>query len=187
SGGLVASLGSLDIGLPPSCRWGTEAMKEKVVPAVLNGDKISALAITEPGGGSDVANLQTRAVREGDYYRVNGSKTFITSGCRADYYTVGVRTGDNGFCEGSLILLDNDTSGISKSQPLKKMGWWASDTAELYFEDCSVPAENLIGPENGGFYCIMTNFQMERLMLCVMANMTSQLAYEEALNYAKER
>ena len=187
SGGLTASLGSLDIGLPPIWRWGSDAMKQQVVPQVLSGEKISALAITEPGGGSDVANLQTRAVREGDYYRVNGSKTFITSGCRADYYTVAVRTGDKGFGGVSLLLIEKDTSGFSQSQPLKKMGWWASDTAELYFEDCRVPAENLIGPENGGFYCIMTNFQMERLMLCVMANMTSQLAYEEALNYAKER
>jgi len=187
SGGLVASLGSLDIGLPPICRWGTEAMKEKVVPAVLNGDKISALAITEPGGGSDVANLQTRAVREGDYYRVNGSKTFITSGCRADYYTVAVRTGDKGFGGVSLLLIERGTPGFTQGPPLKKMGWWASDTAELYFDDCLVPAENLIGPENGGFFCIMTNFQMERLMLCVMANMTSQLAYEEAFRYSTER
>ena len=187
SGGLTASLGSLDIGLPPIWRWGSEDMKQRVVPQVLSGEKISALAITEPGGGSDVANLQTRAVREGDYYRVNGNKTFITSGCRADYYTVAVRTGDKGFGGVSLLLIEKGTPGFSQSPPLKKMGWWASDTAELYFEDCMVPAKNLIGPENGGFYCIMTNFQMERLMLCVMANMTSQLAYEEALNYAKER
>lgn len=187
SGGLSASLGSLDIGLPPIWRWGTEKMKKEVVPAVLSGDKISALAVTEPNGGSDVANLQTRAVKEGDYYRVNGSKTFITSGCRADYYTVAVRTGDKGFAGVSLLLIEKGTPGFSQSQPLRKMGWWASDTAELFFDDCMVPAENLIGPENGGFFCIMTNFQMERLMLCVMANMTSQLAYEEAFRYSQER
>lgn len=187
SGGLSASLGSLDIGLPPIWRWGTDAMKETVVPAVLRGEKISALAITEPGGGSDVANLQTRAVREGDYYRVNGSKTFITSGCRADYYTVAVRTGDKGFGGVSLLLIEKGTPGFTQGPPLKKMGWWASDTAELYFDDCLVPAENLIGPENGGFFCIMTNFQMERLMLCVMANMTAQIAYEEAFAYSTER
>lgn len=187
SGGLAASLGSLDIGLPPIWRWGSDAMKHRVVPAVLSGEKISALAITEPSGGSDVANLQTRAIREGDNYRVNGNKTFITSGCRADYYTVAVRTGDRGFGGVSLLLIERGTPGFSQSSPLKKMGWWASDTAELYFDDCLVPVDNLIGPENGGFFCIMTNFQMERLMLCVMANMTSQLAYEEALSYARER
>ena len=97
SGGLCASLGSLDIGLPPVWKWGSEAMKQRVVPEVINGDKISALAITEPNGGSDVANLQTRAVRDGDHYVVNGAKTFITSGVRADYYTVAVRTGDKGY------------------------------------------------------------------------------------------
>ncbi|HLR17138.1 MAG TPA: acyl-CoA dehydrogenase family protein [Alcanivoracaceae bacterium] len=187
SSGLVASLGSLDIGLPPIWRWGSEAMKQKVVPEVLSGEKIISLAITEPSGGSDVANLKTRAVREGDYYRVNGSKTFITSGCRADYYTVAVRTGDKGFGGVSLLLIEKGTPGFTQGPPLKKMGWWASDTAELYFDDCMVPAENLIGPENGGFFCIMTNFQMERLMLCVMANTTSQMAYEEAYAYSKER
>src|SRR5699024_5600906 len=118
---------------------------------------------------------------------VNGSKTFITSGCRADYYTVAVRTGDKGFGGVSLLLIERGTPGFTQGPPLKKMGWWASDTAELYFDDCLVPAENLIGPENGGFFCIMTNFQMERLMLCVMANMTSQLAYEEAFRYSTER
>ncbi|MCH8544402.1 MAG: acyl-CoA dehydrogenase family protein [Alcanivorax sp.] len=187
SGGLVASLGSHDIGLPPVWKWGSEALKSRVVPDVLSGNKIAALAITEPGGGSDVANLRTRAVRDGDHYVVNGSKTFITSGVRADYYTVAVRTGEPGFGGVSLLLIEKGTPGFTVGRKLKKMGWWASDTAELFFEDCRVPVENLIGPENGGFFCIMTNFQMERLMLCVMANMTAQLALEEAIAWAKER
>ncbi len=187
SGGLVAGLGSLDIGLPPVWKWGSDELKQKVVPPVLAGEKIAALAITEPGGGSDVANLRTRAVRDGDHYVVNGSKTFITSGVRADFYTVAVRTGDPGFGGVSLLLIEKGTPGFSVGRKLRKMGWWASDTAELFFEDCRVPAENLIGPENGGFYCIMTNFQMERLMLCVMANMTAQIALEEAVGYVKER
>lgn len=187
SGGLVASLGSLDIGLPPVWKWGSEEMKQRVVPEVIAGRKIAALAITEPGGGSDVANLRTRAVRDGDHYVVNGSKTFITSGVRADYYTVAVRTGDTGFGGVSLLLIEKDTPGFTVGRNLKKMGWWASDTAELFFEDCRVPVANLIGPENGGFFCIMTNFQMERLMLCVMANTTAQLALEEALAWAKDR
>ena len=187
SGGLVASLGSHDIGLPPVWKWGSEALKSRVVPEVLSGNKIAALAITEPGGGSDVANLRTRAVRDGDHYVVNGSKTYITSGVRADYYTVAVRTGEPGFGGVSLLLIEKGTPGFTVGRKLKKMGWWASDTAELFFEDCRVPVENLIGPENGGFFCIMTNFQMERLMLCVMANMTAQLALEEAIAWVKER
>lgn len=187
SGGLVAGLGSLDIGLPPIVKWGCAEMKQRIVPEVLSGEKIAALAITEPSGGSDVANLKTRAVRDGDHYVVNGSKIFITSGVRADYYTVAVRTGDVGFGGVSLLLIEKDTPGFSVGRKLRKMGWWASDTAELFFEDCRVPATNLIGPENGGFFCIMTNFLMERLMLCVMANMTSQLALEACMEYVKQR
>ncbi|HBO3046200.1 TPA: acyl-CoA dehydrogenase family protein [Pseudomonas aeruginosa] len=187
SGGLVAGLGSLDIGLPPVVKWARPEVRERVVPAVLRGEKIMALAVTEPSGGSDVANLKTRAVRDGDHYRVSGSKTFITSGVRADYYTVAVRTGGEGFAGVSLLLVEKGTAGFSVGRKLKKMGWWASDTAELFFDDCRVPAENLIGVENAGFACIMANFQSERLALAVMANMTAQLALEESLRWARER
>jgi len=187
SAGLVASLGSLDIGLPPVVKWGQSALRERVAPQVLRGEKIMALAITEPGGGSDVANLQTRAVREGDCYRVSGSKTFITSGIRADFYTVAVRTGEPGFAGISLLLIEKGTPGFSVGRQLKKMGWWASDTAELFFEDCRVPMANLIGAENMGFACIMGNFQNERLALALMANMTSQLALEQSLSWARQR
>lgn len=187
SAGLVAGLGSLDIGLPPVVKWGQPALRERVAPQVLSGEKIMALAITEPGGGSDVANLQTRAVRDGDCYRVNGSKTFITSGVRADFYTVAVRTGEPGFAGISLLLIEKGTPGFSVGRQLKKMGWWASDTAELFFEDCRVPMANLIGAENMGFACIMGNFQNERLALALMANMTSQLALEQSLSWARQR
>lgn len=187
SGGLVAGLGSLDIGLPPVVKWARPEVRERVVPAVLRGEKIMALAVTEPSGGSDVANLKTRAVRDGDHYRVSGSKTFITNGVRADYYTVAVRTGGEGFAGISLLLVEKGTAGFSVGRKLKKMGWWASDTAELFFDDCRVPAENLIGVENAGFACIMANFQSERLALAVMANMTAQLALEESLRWARER
>lgn len=187
SGGLVASLGSLDIGLPPIVLWGSETLKAKVVPEVIQGKKICALAITEPHAGSDVANIRTRAVKEGDHYRVNGSKIFITSGVRADYYTVAVRTGGDGYSGISLLLIEKGTPGFTVGKKLKKMGWHASDTAELFFEDCLVPTSNLIGAENGGFLCIMTNFMKERLSLCVMAYMTAQLALDEALNYVKQR
>lgn len=187
SGGLVAGLGSLDIGLPPIVKWARPEVRERVVPQVLSGEKISALAVTEPGGGSDVANLQTRAVRDGDFYRVSGSKTFITSGVRADFYTVAVRTGAPGFGGISLLLIEKGTPGFSVGRQLKKMGWWASDTAELFFDDCRVPVGNLIGAENMGFACIMGNFQSERLALALMANMTAQLALEESLKWARER
>ncbi len=187
SGGLVAGLGSLDIALPPIIQWARPELKERVAPPVIAGDKIAALAITEPGGGSDVANLSTRAVREGDHYRVSGSKTFITSGQRADYYSVAVRTGEAGHGGVSMLLIERDTPGFSRGRNLKKTGWWASDTAELFFEDALVPAKNLIGQENGGFMVIMTNFLRERLMLCVMATTTARLALEMATAYAKER
>ncbi|SDH82465.1 acyl-CoA dehydrogenase family protein [Pseudomonas panipatensis] len=187
SGGLVAGLGSLDIGLPPLLKWGRPALRERIVPQVLAGEKIIALAVTEPSGGSDVASLKTRAVRDGEYYRVSGSKTFITSGVRADYYTVAVRTGGDGFGGVSLLLVEKGTPGFSVGRQLKKMGWWASDTAELFFDDCRVPLENLIGMENMGFACIMANFQSERLALATMANMTAQLALEEALKWSAER
>ncbi|CBL46943.1 Long chain acyl-CoA dehydrogenase (LCAD) [gamma proteobacterium HdN1] len=187
AGGVVASLGSLDIGLPPVWKWGSAELKERICPAVLRGEKVQALAITEPSGGSDVARLKTRAVREGDYYRVTGSKTFITSGYYADYYTVAVRTGSEGYGGISLLLIEKGTLGFSVGRKLKKMGWWASDTAELFFDDCKVPVANLIGAENMGFYAIMSNFQMERLNLAVMAYMTAQLALEESLRYVHER
>ena len=187
SGGLVASLGSLDIGLPPVENWGSAEMKQRIAPAVIRGEKIMALAITEPSGGSDVANLKTCAVDMGDHYLVNGSKTFITSGVRADYYTVAVRTGGEGFGGVSLLLIEKGMPGFSVGQPLKKMGWWASDTAELFFQDVRVPKSNLIGLENGGFFVIMSNFQKERLNLAVMANMTAQLALEESLKYVQQR
>lgn len=187
SGGLVAGLGSLDIGLPPVVKWAKPALRDRIVPEVLAGEKIIALAVTEPSGGSDVASLKTRAVRDGVYYRVTGSKTFITSGVRADYYTVAVRTGGEGFGGVSLLLIEKDTPGFTVSRKLKKMGWRCSDTAELFFDDCKVPVENLIGVENAGFACIMANFQSERLALALMANMTSQMALEEAMAWARQR
>lgn len=187
SAGLVASLGSYGIALPPIIRKGTPDQIERFVKPTLAGKKIAALAITEPGGGSDVANLSTKAVRDGDYYVVNGSKTFITSGVNADFIVCAVRTGVEGAHGISFLIIEKNTPGFSVGKKLKKMGWWASDTAELFFGDCRVPAENLVGKENKGFYIIMENFQMERLQLSVMANMTAQIALEEATKYAKER
>jgi acyl-CoA dehydrogenase len=187
SGGVAAGLGSLDIAIPPILSLGTEEQKSRFVPAVLRGERIAALGITEPNAGSDVASIRTRAVREKDAYRVNGSKMFITSGMRAEQLTCAVRTGGEGYNGISLLVIESPRPGYSVSQKLKKMGWWASDTAQIYFEDCKVPAENLLGEEGKGFYGIMENFQTERLQLCVMANMTALMALEESIRYAKER
>ena len=187
SGGLVAGLGSLNIALPPILRHGTASQVDRFVKPVLRGDKIAALAITEPRGGSDVANLETVAVRDDEYFVVNGAKTFITSGCRADQITCALRTGGPGPHGISLLVIEADSPGYSVSDKLKKTGWWASDTAQIFFDDCRVPCANLVGPENEGFYLIMENFQEERLQLAVMANMTSQLALEAAIAYARQR
>ena len=187
SGGVAAGLGSLNIAIPPIISHGTDEQKERFVKPVILGDKIAALAITEPGGGSDVAGLQTTAVREDDHYIVNGSKTFITSGCRADQITCAVRTGGSGAQGISLLVIEADSPGYSVSEKLKKTGWWASDTAQIFFDNCKVPLANLIGEENRGFYGIMENFQSERLQLAVIANVTSQMALEESIRYAGQR
>ena len=187
SAGVVAGLGSLDISIPPILSLGTEEQKLRFIPPVLRGEKISALGVTEPDAGSDVANIKTRAILKGDHYVVNGSKTYITSGCRADQLTTAVRTGEEGHKGISLLVIESDSPGYSVSKPLKKMGWWASDTGQIFFDDCIVPSENLLGQEGQGFYGIMENFQFERLQLAVIANMTSQLALEHSISYAMNR
>ncbi|HOK07530.1 MAG TPA: acyl-CoA dehydrogenase family protein [Syntrophales bacterium] len=185
--GLASGLGSSAIALPPILALGTEEQKRRFIPPVLAGDKVAALAVTEPGGGSDVAGIATRAVRRGGSYVVNGSKTFITSGSRADLVTTAVRTGGSGRGGISLLVVEKGTPGFTCSRRLKKMGWWCSDTAELSFEDCEVPAENLLGNENGGFMGIMVNFQKERLYLAVQAHAVAEMALELSIRYAKER
>ena len=186
SGGVAAGLFSHTIGAPPIVKRGSAELKARVLPAVLSGQKISALAITEPSGGSDVANLQTRARRDGDFYVVDGSKTFITSGMRADFLTVAVRTGGAGAGGVSLLLVEGDAPGLQRT-PLKKMGWWASDTATLYFENCRVPVANLIGEENSGFRTIMLNFNDERLHMAASSTAFARVCLDEAITWAKER
>ncbi|MEM6292057.1 MAG: acyl-CoA dehydrogenase family protein [Myxococcota bacterium] len=186
SGGLIAGLMSHGIGLPPIVNMGSDALKERYVPDVLSGEKVCALAVTEPSGGSDVANVRTTARRDGDHYIVDGSKTFITSGMRADVITVAVRTGGDGMGGVSMLVIDGDTPGLTRT-PLKKMGWWCSDTATLYFDGCRVPAENLLGQENDGFRGIMQNFNNERLMIAAMAIASAQVCWDEAVAYARER
>ena len=172
SGGVLAALGSHQIGLPPIIHTASEEIKQRVLPAVIAGDKISALAITEPGGGSDVANLRTTAVRDGDEFVVNGEKTFITSGVQADYITAAVRTGGDGAAGVSLLLIETAATGGITRTKLDKMGWHCSDTAHIHFDNCRVPCANLIGRENHGFQGIMLNFNNERLMLSAQADAT---------------
>jgi len=185
-GGLIASLLSHGIGTPPIAKAGTAEQKARFVAPVLAGEKIAALAITEPSGGSDVANLKTAAVRDGEHYVVNGSKTFITSGMRADYITTAVRTGGPGMGGVSLLVIEAGMPGFSRT-PLHKMGWRASDTATLYFDNCRVPVANRIGAENAGFMAIMLNFNNERIMIAAQALAFAQVCYDEALAYARER
>jgi acyl-CoA dehydrogenase len=186
AGGINASLMSHTIGSPPIARAARPEVRARVLPEVLSGKKISALAITEPGGGSDVANLRTKARRDGDHYIVNGEKTFITSGVRADYLTVAVRTGGEGASGVSLLLIEGDTPGLSRTK-LKKMGWWASDTATLHFDDCRVPVANLIGEEGQGFKLIMHNFNSERMGMAASCTAYARVCVDEAIAYAKER
>ncbi len=186
SGGVHASLFSHQIGAPPIAAVGSAELKRRVLPAVLAGEKISALAITEPSGGSDVANLKTSARRNGGEYVVQGDKTFITSGMRADFYTVAVRTGGPGAAGVSLLLIERDRAGFTRA-PLKKMGWWCSDTAALHFDGVSVPAANLIGEENAGFRAIMLNFNAERLGMAAGAVGFAQACLDDALAWARER
>jgi acyl-CoA dehydrogenase len=185
-GGLAASLMSHSIGAPPIAFAGSAELKARVLPGILAGDKISCLCITEPSGGSDVAALQTTARRDGDHYVVNGAKMFITSGMRADYLTVAVRTGGPGVDGISVLLIEAGRPGIARNE-MKKMGWWASDTAAIYFDDVRVPVANRIGGENQGFPVIMRNFNAERLGMAAGANMNARVAFEEALAYARER
>ncbi len=185
-GGLLASLFSHSIGAPPILIGGSSALKDRVLPQILSGEKISALAITEPSGGSDVANLQTRAEPDGDDYIVNGSKTFITSGMRADYLTVAVRTGGPGAGGVSALLIEGDTPGLTRT-PLKKMGWWCSDTAQLHFDNVRVPAAQLLGQENRGFELFMRNFNHERLALAMQAYGLARVCLDEASEWAQQR
>ena len=186
SGGLMASLFSHNIGLPPVVAHGSETLQRRIVPEVLRGEKIAALAITEPSGGSDVARLRTTARRDGGEWVIDGEKVFITSGMRADWITVAVRTGSKGAAGISLVAVPGDAPGLTRT-PLAKMGWWCSDTAALRFDGCRVPADHLIGEEDAGFKAIMENFNGERLLMSAGACAFAQVCCDEALDWARQR
>lgn len=186
SGGLVAGLMTHGIGLPPILALGSDELKARIAPDVLAGKKLIALCITEPSGGSDVANIRTRAARDGDHYVVYGEKTFITTGMRADYLTVAVRTGGAGAAGLSFLLIDADSPGVTRTK-LDKMGWWMSDTASISFADVRVPAGNLIGAENSGFAGIVANFNGERLGMAAQAIAFARVCIEDAAAWATAR
>jgi acyl-CoA dehydrogenase len=188
SGGFLAGAFSHTIGLPLIARFGSDELKQRIVPGVLSGKKISALGITEPGGGSDVANLRTTARRDGDHYVIDGEKIFITSGMRADWITLAVRTDTENKGPGgiSMLAVPGDSAGLTRSR-LNKMGWLCSDTALLHFDGVRVPVANLIGEEGKGFKMIMTNFNGERVSVAAMALGFSQCCYDEALDWARQR
>jgi len=187
SGGLVASLYTHGIALPHIVHAGSPALIDRYVRPTLTGELIGALAVTEPSGGSDVARLRTRAVRDGDSYVVTGTKTYITSGIRADFVTTAVRTGGEGHAGISLLVIDKGLSGFSVSPPMAKMGWHCSDTAELSFDEVRVPVANLVGHEGSGFVLIMKQFQSERLGLAVQAVATAQRCLDLVLPWVRDR
>ncbi len=186
-GGLSATLMVHGIGLPPVLNFASEAIKQEVAPPVLAGTKRISLAITEPGAGSDVAHLTTTARLDGDHYVVNGSKTYITGGMNANWFTTAVRTGGDGAGGVSALLIPADLEGVSRTALDKKQGWWCSDTATIYFDNVRVPAANLVGQENRGFSVIMTNFNAERLAMSASMEAFSRVCLEDAVNWGRER
>jgi acyl-CoA dehydrogenase len=187
SGGLAAGIGAhCGIALPPIWRFGTEEQKQRYLVPGIRGEKLAALAITEPDAGSDVASIRTLARKVEGGYLVNGSKTFITGGVRADILVTAVKTTEQGGHHGLSFLVIERGPGV-QSTALEKLGWHASDTALISFDDVFVPEENLLGEEHKGFYLIMANFQWERLLMALGAVGAMQVAFERTLRYALER
>jgi acyl-CoA dehydrogenase len=187
SGGLIASLFTCGIAVPHIVSAGDRAQIDRWVRPTLAGELIGSLAVTEPDGGSDVAAVRTTAERDGDEYVVNGAKTFITSGCRADFVTTVVRTGGPGAHGISLLVVERGTPGFETSRRLAKMGWHCSDTAELSFVDCRVPVANLVGAENSGFVQVAQHFVTERLSLGVQAYAAAQRALDLTVEWCRMR
>jgi acyl-CoA dehydrogenase len=186
-GGVFASLFTCGIAVPHMIASGDQRLIDTYVRPTLRGEKIGSLAITEPGGGSDVGHLTTRAVRDGDDYIINGAKTYITSGVRADYVVTAVRTGGPGAAGVSLIVVDKGTPGFEVSRKLDKMGWRSSDTAELSYTDVRVPAANLIGGENSGFAQIAAAFVSERVGLAAQAYSSAQRCLDLTVEWCRNR
>ena len=188
-GFIVTVLVHTDMASPHLVNAGSPAQLEKYLPRIIAGELIAAVAITEPDAGSDVAGIRTRARRDGDHWVINGAKMFITNGVHGDLCFVAAKTdpdakGSRGI---SMFLVEKGTPGFRVGRALKKQGWNSSDTAELVFEDCRVPAENLLGEENGGFYAVMSNFQTERIALSAMAVGHARTALRLTVDWVKQR
>ena len=187
SGGAAAGVGAhINIATPPIWKFGSEEQKQRYLVPAIAGERIGALGITEPGAGSDVAGLSTRAEPVDGGYVVNGEKTYITNGVRADFIVTAVKTTPEGGHGGISFLIVDRGEGVDSSK-LAKLGWHASDTATISFQDVFVPAENLLGELHGGFKLIMANFQWERLAMSLGAVGAMQLAWERTAEFARER
>jgi len=178
-----------DMASPHLANFGTPEQLKRYLPSLIRGETVCAVAVTEPDAGSDVAGIRTRAVRDGDHWVINGSKMFITNGVHGDLYFVGAKTdptakGSRGI---SIFIVEKGTPGFRVGRVLKKSGWLCSDTAELVFENCRIPAANLLGGENKGFYQIMRNFQNERMVIGAQAMGEAARAIEMTVDYVRER
>ena len=186
-GGVGATLMVHDIALPPILKFADRKLCEMVIPPVLRGEKRISLAITEPSGGSDVASLSTKASLVDDHYIINGSKTYITGGMNADWFTTAVRTGGEGAAGISTILIPSNLEGVTRTPLDRKQGWWCSDTATIYFDNVRVPKNYLIGDENQGFKVVMVNFNSERMGMSAAMEAASRVCLEDAAKWAGER
>ena len=178
-----------DMASPHLANFGTPEQLKRYLPSLIRGETVCSVAVTEPDAGSDVAGIRTRAVRDGDHWVINGSKMFITNGVHGDLYFVGAKTdptakGSRGI---SIFIVEKGTPGFRVGRALKKSGWLCSDTAELVFENCRIPAANLLGGENKGFYQIMRNFQNERMVIGAQAMGEAARAIEMTVDYVRER
>lgn len=187
AGGVNASLGCRNIMTGPIAKLASEEIKKAVLPDIISGREGGALAMTEPSGGSDLSRMKTRAVRDGNRWRITGEKTFITGGMKARWYVVGARTGGEGFGGISLFLVEAGSDGFSRTAIKNKMGWWASDTATLHFDDCHVPASHQLGQEGLCLLAIMENFNHERLALASGCLGMAKRCLDDAVSWAKER
>ena len=187
AGGVSAALGGRSIAIDPIQKLANADIKDRCLKDIVEGRKGAGLGITEPSGGSDVANLKTTAKRDGGEWVLNGSKTFITGGMEADYFVIAARTGAPGLTGISLFFIDKDAPGFTRTPLSKKMGWWASNQATLFFDDCRIPAENLMGQQDYGFIQVMNNFNYERLGLAACALGMMKVCLEDSIAWAQQR
>ena len=187
AGGVAAAMGGRQISLDPIARLASEEIKMQVLPEVIAGRKGSSLAVTEPGGGSDVANITTTARRDGNHWVLSGSKTFITGGMTSEYFVIPARTGGPGLEGISLFFVEADTPGFTRSALSRKMGWWCSDQATLFLDDVRLPADRMMGPENHGFLAVMENFNLERVGLIAGMLGMMKTCLEDSIAWAQER